>query len=61
MWKLTYPIASPLPTKPSGFAETLNVQRLIDIEKKLSEGKWRDYEKWVTIYNLKQMATLNAY
>ena len=38
------------------------VQRLIDIQKKLSEGKGRGYEKWATMHNLKQMAaTLNAY
>ena len=31
-------------------------QRLIDIQKKLSEGKGKGYEKWATVFNLKQMA-----
>ena len=38
------------------------VQRLVDIEKKLVEGKGRGYEHWATMHNLKQMAaTLNVY
>ena len=38
------------------------VQRLVDIEKKLAEGKGRGYERWATMHNLKQMAaTLNVY
>ena len=38
------------------------VQRLVDIEKKLAEGKGRGYEHWATMHNLKQMAaTLNVY
>ena len=39
-----------------------NVQRLVDIEQKMAEGKGRGYERWATMHNLKQMAaTLNAY
>ena len=39
-----------------------NVQRLVDIEQKKAEGKGRGYERWATMYNLKQMAaTLNVY
>ena len=38
------------------------MQRLVDIEKKLAEGKGRGYEHWATMHNLKQMAaTLNVY
>ncbi len=38
------------------------VQRLVDIEQKLAEGKGRGYERWATMHNLKQMAaTLNVY
>ena len=38
------------------------MQRLVDIEKKLAEGKGRGYERWATMHNLKQMAaTLNVY
>ena len=60
--KLTHSAASPLPTKPDGFAGTPSVQRLVDIEKKLAEGKGRGYERWATMHNLKQMAaTLNVY
>ena len=60
--KLTHSAASPLPTKPDGFAGAPSVQRLVDIEKKLAEGKGRGYERWATMHNLKQMAaTLNVY
>ena len=31
-------------------------QRLVDIQKKLSEGKGKGYERWAKIFNLKQMA-----
>ena len=38
------------------------VQRLVDIEQKMAEGKGRGYERWATLHNLKQMAaTLNVY
>ena len=38
------------------------VQRLVDIEQKMAEGKGRGYERWATMHNLKQMAaTLNVY
>ena len=60
--KLTHSAASPLPAKPDGFAGAPSVQRLVDIEKKLAEGKGRGYERWATMHNLKQMAaTLNVY
>ena len=60
--KLTHSAASPLPAKPDGFAGAPSVQRLVDIEKKLAEGKGRGYEKWATMHNLKQMsATLMLY
>ena len=39
-----------------------SVQRLVDIEQKMAEGKGRGYERWATMHNLKQMAaTLNVY
>ena len=60
--KLTHSAASPLPTKPDGFAGAPSVQRLVDIEQKMAEGKGRGYERWATMHNLKQMAaTLNVY
>ena len=60
--KLTHSAVSPLPTKPDGFAGTPSVQRLVDIEQKMAEGKGRGYERWATMHNLKQMAaTLNVY
>ena len=60
--KLTHSAASPLPAKPDGFAGAPSVQRLVDIEKKLAEGKGRGYEHWAKIHNLKQAAkTLNVY
>ena len=38
------------------------VQRLVDIEQKMAEGKGRGYERWATMHNLKQVAaTLNVY
>ena len=37
-----------------------NPQRLVDIQKKLSEGKGKGYERWAKTFNLKQMAkTMN--
>ena len=60
--KLTHSAAFPLPTKPSGFAGTPNVQRLVDIAAKRAEGKGKGYEHWAKIHNLKQAAkTLNVY
>ena len=51
------------PTKaPQTTPKQDGVQRLVDIEKKLAEGKGRGYERWATMHNLKQMAaTLNVY
>ena len=51
------------PTKaPQTAPKQDGVQRLVDIEKKLAEGKGRGYERWATMHNLKQMAaTLNVY
>ena len=38
------------------------VQRLVDIEQKMAEGKGRGYERWAAMHNPKQMAaTLNVY
>ena len=36
-------------------------QRLVDIQKKLSEGKGKGYEKWAAVFNLKQMAKTLTY
>ena len=51
------------PTKaPQTTTKQDGVQRLVDIEQKMAEGKGRGYERWATMYNLKQMAaTLNVY
>ena len=51
------------PTKtPQTAPEQDGVQRLVDIEQKMAEGKGRGYERWATMHNLKQMAaTLNVY
>ena len=51
------------PTKaPQTAPKQDGVQRLVDIEKKLAEGKGRGYERWATMHSLKQMAaTLNVY
>ena len=51
------------PTKvPQTAPKQDGVQRLVDIEQKMAEGKGRGYERWATIHNLKQMAaTLNVY
>ena len=51
------------PTKaPQTAPKQDGVQRLVDIEQKLAEGKGRGYERWATMHNLKQMAaTLNVY
>ena len=60
--KLTHSAASPLPAKPDGFAGAPSVQRLVDIEQKMAEGKGRGYERWAKIHNLKQAAkTLSVY
>src|SRR5699024_8857464 len=38
------------------------VQRLVDIEQKMAEGKGRGYERWAKIHNLKQAAkTMSVY
>ena len=51
------------PTKaPQTAPKQDGVQRLVDIEQKMVEGKGRGYERWATMHNLKQMAaTLNVY
>ena len=39
-----------------------SVQRLVDIEQKMAEGKGKGYERWAKIHNLKQAAkTLTIY
>ena len=53
--------SSPQP-QPYAAKDADGVQRLVDIEKKLAEGKGRGYEHWAKIHNLKQAAkTLNVY
>ena len=48
--------------KPTNRPKQDGVQRLVDIEQKMAEGKGRGYERWATMHNLKQMAaTLNVY
>ena len=38
------------------------MQRLVDIEQKMAEGKGKGYERWAKIHNLKQAAkTLTIY
>ena len=51
------------PTKaPQTAPKQDGVQRLVDIEQKMAEGKGRGYERWAKIHNLKQAAkTLNVY
>ena len=51
------------PTKaPQTAPKEDGVQRLVDIEQKMAEGKGRGYERWATMHNLNQMAaTLNVY
>ena len=51
------------PTKaPQTTTKQDGVQRLVDIEQKMAEGKGRGYEHWAKIHNLKQAAkTLNVY
>ena len=45
---------------PKMTPNTDSPQRLVDIQKKLSEGKGKGYEKWAAVFNLKQMAkTMN--
>ena len=34
------------------------VQRMVDITAKKAEGKGKGYEKWATLYSLKQMAVI---
>ena len=51
------------PTKaPQTAPKQDGVQRLVDIEQKMAEGKGRGYEHWAKIHNLKQAAkTLSVY
>ena len=51
------------PTKaPQTAPKQDGVQRLVDIEQKMAEGKGRGYERWAKIHNLKQAAkTLSVY
>ena len=51
------------PTKaPQTAPKQDGVQRLVDIEQKMAEGKSKGYEHWAKIHNIKQMAkTLNVY
>ena len=51
------------PTKaPQTAPKQDSVQRLVDIEQKMAEGKGKGYERWAKIHNLKQAAkTLTIY
>ena len=51
------------PTKvPQTAPKQDGVQRLVDIEQKMAEGKGKGYERWAKIHNLKQAAkTLSVY
>lgn len=37
------------------------IARLIDIEKKIAEGKGAAYQRWATVFNLKQMAKVRIF
>ena len=48
--------------QPHATKDADGVQRLVDIEQKMAEGKGKGYEHWAKIHNIKQMAkTLNVY
>ena len=48
--------------QPYATKDADGVQRLVDIEQKMAEGKGKGYEHWAKIHNIKQMAkTLNVY
>jgi len=47
------------PTRYTGATRKLNL--IVDIQAKMRAGKGRAYEKWATIYNLKQMAAALQY
>ena len=44
-------------TRKNGRTPTPDIAFLIDIEKKLSEGKGKGYEQWAKVFNIKQMAS----
>ena len=45
-----------VPRRAIGADSTEKVSLLIDIQRKLSEGKGAGYQRWATVFNLKQMA-----
>ena len=45
-----------VPRRARGAAAEEKVSLLIDIQRKLSEGKGAGYQRWATVFNLKQMA-----
>ena len=45
-----------VPRRSSGADTAEKVSLLIDIQRKLSEGKGAGYQRWATVFNLKQMA-----
>ena len=49
--------AAPEKSGKIGKAPAPDIAFLIDIEKKLSEGKGKGYEQWAKVFNLKQMAS----
>lgn len=46
---------------PKGASSPARVSLIIDIQKRLAEGKGPGYERWAKIYNLKQMAAALQY
>ena len=46
-----------VPSRKFEKSSTPDISFLIDIEKKLSEGKGKGYEQWAKVFNIKQMAS----
>jgi len=52
---------APLPDKPIIYIAPRKVNLIIDIQEKMAQGKGTAYQKWATVYNLKQMAAALQY
>ena len=52
---------APLPDRPAAPSVPRKVNLIIDIQEKMKQGKGAAYEKWATVYNLKQMAAALQY
>jgi len=52
---------TPLPEKRSAPIATRKVNLVIDIQEKIAQGKGAGYQRWATVYNLKQMAAALQY